>query len=42
MEITKLEIEGIEAAIDEAGAIRELAELELSVVGGGHGDICLG
>ena len=43
MEIGKNEIAAVEeAALKGAVEIKELQELELSLVGGGHGDISLG
>jgi hypothetical protein len=43
MEMTKQEIAAVEIAIVEVKkAVIELDQLELSIVGGGHGDISLG
>jgi hypothetical protein len=39
MEIAKTELDAIEALVDHARDVKELAELDLSLIGGGVGDV---
>ena len=44
MEVTKQEVVAVEQAVSLQieSAYRELSEIELALIGGGHGDITLG
>jgi len=43
MDFNKIEVLEIEKTVNEAeSAVRELGELELSLVGGGSGDVAFG
>jgi hypothetical protein len=44
MEMTKIEVEQIEKAMIDgvAGQVRELHELQLSLIGGGIGEVIVG
>ena len=43
MEFNKIEVLEIEKTVNDLeSTVRELGELELSLVGGGHGDVAFG
>jgi len=42
MEIAKMELDAIEQALTHPAEVIELAELELTLIGGGMGDVSFG